>query len=83
MCKEYSIEIVVKILGNINPIGESNYDEKCYENLLNYHDLLDNLIDEIGQLVSEKNSFEGSRQKIGKKSMEILKDIKDCIDDYL
>ena len=37
---EYSIkEIIEKLLGGITPIGETNYDEKCFKNIKEWGEL--------------------------------------------
>ncbi len=37
---EYNIkEIIEKLLGNITPIGETNYDEKCFKNIKEWGEL--------------------------------------------
>ena len=37
---EYNIkEIIEKLLGSITPIGETNYDEKCFKNIKEWGEL--------------------------------------------
>ena len=37
---EYNIkEIIKKLLGSIQPIGETNYDEQCFENIKEWGEL--------------------------------------------
>lgn len=52
-------EIVMSLVGNINPIGETNTDNDRFENLKNLCELVDDLVGKIDD-VSYKNK--GSRE---------------------
>lgn len=47
-------DIVMKLVGNINPIGETNTDNDRFENLKNLCELVDDLVGKIND-VSYKN----------------------------
>lgn len=47
-------DIVMKLVGNINPIGETNTDNDRFENLKNLCELVDDLLGKIDD-VSYKN----------------------------
>jgi hypothetical protein len=47
-------DLVKKIIGEINPIGETNADEERFENLKTMTELVDMLLDDIDR-VSFKN----------------------------
>lgn len=72
--KEFSADdayyITHKLLGNIEPIGESNYDKKCLENLKQYVELIYMLMDDIQLLFPCKDSYEGSVKDIGNYASE-------------
>jgi hypothetical protein len=53
-------EIVNKLIGNINPIGESNTDDARYNNLKEMCQLASNLIEQIKAVAIEKESNEYS-----------------------
>ena len=61
-------EIVKKLIGKINPIGESNTDAERYENLINTIALVESLIMDIQDVVYyNKNAYE--RSKIAAKDL--------------
>jgi hypothetical protein len=73
------IDVVNKLIGRIQPIGESNEDAKRYNNLLAMCALTDQLITQIGLVSNLRNDGRGSMMKAGKYADEFLRDIKDSI----
>lgn len=69
-------EIVKKLNGKINPIGETNTDNERFENLKNQCDLVFKLLDEIVQ-VSENNkdAYEASRKKASEYASNFITNI--------
>ena len=58
-------EIVKKLIGRIDPIGETNTDEERYKNLMAMCELVNNLVIEIDDLsLCNKNHAEYSRQRV-------------------
>ena len=54
-------EIINKIIGPINPIGETNTDNERFENLKQMCDLVDNLVSQIDSVhYKNKDSHEFS-----------------------
>lgn len=43
-------EVIKKLIGEINPVGESNEDERRLNNLHELCDVVENLLDEIHEL---------------------------------
>lgn len=68
MEKEY--EIIKKILGEINPVGETNTDNERFENLKNTIFIAKNLIYDIEKVAQEKDYSEYSRSRAGKLAYE-------------
>lgn len=68
-------EIFNKLCGNITPVGETNEDNKRYENIQNYYELLCYIISSLEIASEYKYRQEYSMQKIGKECDEILKEI--------
>lgn len=69
-------EIVNKLIGPIEPVGETNSDERRYENLEHTLNLVDQLMRDI-RLVSQFSSrMEYSMSKAGKLATEFLEDVK-------
>jgi hypothetical protein len=59
-------EVVVKLIGPIMPIGETNTDDERLENLKEMTNLVDRLIYDIGCVIHNKNRPEYSMKKAGK-----------------
>ena len=73
------IDVVKKLTGKIQPVGDSNEDAKRFENLLQTCCLIDQLLTEIHRISILKSDCRGSMKKAGKYADEFLKDIKDSI----
>jgi len=67
--------IVHKIIGPIDPVGDSGVDEKRYENLLQTIHLLHSLIMDLRDVASHKISHEHSVKKAGEKADKFLQSI--------
>ncbi len=59
-------EVVKKLLGEINPVGESNTDAKRFENLKTTTELVDKLLFDIGHVAGCKTDQRYSMGKAGK-----------------
>ena len=59
-------EIVVKLIGPIEPIGETNADNERLENLKEMTNLVDILIYDIGSVIKNKDRPEYSMKRAGK-----------------
>ena len=67
-------DVVRKLVGEIDPIGETNTDNQRFENLKVMTDLIDKLLTDIDDLAYlEKNRHEFSRQRAGKYADKFLK----------
>ena len=59
-------EIVKKLIGYIDPVGETNIDDKRFENLKAMCELVNNLVTEIDEVsFYNKNKDEYSRKRAG------------------
>lgn len=70
-------EIVLKLIGPINPIGETNTDRVRYENLQQTIDLVDRLILNISHVSDNRNRPEYSLSNAGKKAYQFLQELKE------
>lgn len=61
MKAEYIIEVIDKLIGEIKPIGETNYDNKVIENLNTMVEVVGHYVDEICE-VAQMNSYCASIQ---------------------
>lgn len=67
-------EIFDKLCGKIMPVGETNEDNKRYENIQNYYEALSFIISALRNASEYKDRQEYSMQKIGKECYDILKE---------
>jgi hypothetical protein len=70
-------DVVKKLIGPIEPVGEANIDNIRFENLKEMCDLVEKLLSDIQYVVSFKDCSEFSRSNAGKKAEKFLKSIKD------
>ena len=70
-------DVVRKILGPIEPIGETNADNERYENLKVTIDLINTLLFDISQVAQYSTCPEFSRSRAGKRAKQFLIEIKE------
>ena len=68
-------EIVTKLIGGINPVGESNADEQRFENLKALIQLVDLLLADIGDVSEYKDCPEYSKSRAGKFALKYLQQV--------
>ena len=74
-------EVTKKLIGPIEPVGETQTDAKRYENLKDMIDLTESLIAEIGDVARfNKDRHEHSMSQAGKRAHKFFAD--QGIDDY-
>jgi len=74
-------DVVTKLIGSINPIGESNTDSKRFENLKEMTELVQELLSDISRVASYKNQYEHSVKKAGEYAYKFLKEVKEGINE--
>ena len=79
MNSEILLEIIMKLNGQVNSVGESNSDEKRFENLKTLTDLHDKITREIYEASLTADRYEASMKKIGKYAKEYLQSLEDWI----
>lgn len=70
-------EVVKKLLGPIEPIGETNTDEKRRQNLVKTIDVVSQLIRDIRDVVGYKTRDEWSMKNMGVMADYFLKELKE------
>lgn len=65
-------EILDKILGKIEPYGDTRIDEERYKNIVNYDEALDFILKRLKESAKLKNRPEYSIQKIATECEDIL-----------
>lgn len=69
--------VVKKLLGEIKPVGETNADNKRFENLVATTHLINELLFEVGEVAQFASRFEDSMSRAGKHAEKFLKDIRE------
>lgn len=67
-------DIVFKIVGEIEPVGETNTDNVRFSNLQTLHNTLDILIDEVTFVLPCEDRYEYSMRRAGKEVRYWIKD---------
>lgn len=75
LTKEEIREVVDKLIGDVEAIGESRHDEKAYDNLEIMTYVCDALIDEIRRSSETKNNPQYSMKIVGDRAYSYLKDL--------
>lgn len=70
-------DVVVKLLGKTEPIGDTNVDDQRYENLKATIELVDKLLIDLYQVAGYATCQEYSMSRSGKLAEKFLKDIKE------
>lgn len=81
MKAEQIIEVIDKLIGGIEPIGETNYDNKVKENLNTIVKVVVHYVDEICE-VARMNSYCASIQDCREIARDFVKDLEDTYLDY-
>lgn len=83
MKAETVIEVVNTLIGEVDAVGETNTDEKRFENLKVAEDVCDELIVRIRCASIDKDRVEYSMSKIGNEAFKYLKRLKEWLDEIL
>lgn len=73
-------EVVKKLIGGVEPLGETNADDRRYENLEELINLIDSLIRDLHSVSHNKSRGEYSMHRAGKRADEYLLEIRVGID---
>lgn len=66
-------EVVMKLVGPVDPVGETREDDVRYNNLLSLLGLTESLIAKIEQVGNQSDRFEYSISRAGKQAKKFLK----------
>lgn len=67
--------LIKRILGNIVVHCETNHDKEVYENIDNYKEALDEILDSLGACSMYAGDYRHSANECGTKAKEILEDV--------
>ena len=74
--------IVCKLVGAIDPIGETQTDDRRFENLKTMADLVDKLLFDITRVANNKHArIEYSMKRAGEFADKFLNETKECLDE--
>ena len=76
-------DVVMTLIGNIEPVGETTADEKAYENLLCLEETLDILHDEIRFLLPNLNRYEYSMKRQGEEAKRYFESLAETISEWM
>jgi len=71
-------QIVQKLIGKIDPIGETNEDNRRYGNLEEMCTLVNKLLFQIHQVSKEKDNHQHSIKRAGQYAYQFLKEVKEA-----
>lgn len=70
------IDVVNKLIGPIEPVGETREDERRYNNLVTITDLVWDLLQEIHETSKFVSRYEYSMKHAGNKAAMFLREVK-------
>ena len=76
-------DVVMTLVGNIEPVGETTADGKAYENLLCLEETLDILHDEIQFLLPNLNRCEYSMKRQGEEAKKYFESLAETISGWM
>ena len=68
-------DVVIKLIGPINPVGESRNDDERFENLKNMTSLVDSLLMDIKRIAEKRDSQKYSVKRAGAFAHNFLAEI--------
>jgi hypothetical protein len=71
-------EVVMKLVGPVQPVGESGTDAVRLKNMQALTDLVDMLLGEISKAEPDADRHEASMRLIGQHARDFLQDVKDA-----
>lgn len=73
--------ILITLIGEVEPIGETNTDNDRYQNLIQLEGVIEHLLDEVEKVSKCSDRPEYSMSKAGKQTVIWLSEIQSWIDD--
>ena len=68
-------EVAHRLIGNIEPVGESNYDKKVLENLKETEELIDYFVDMIIDVHKYVDRPEASMSAVGREAYRYMEEL--------
>ena len=80
---ETIVRIIDSLNGNVIPVGETNTDNKRFDNLKALEEIIDCLLDDIQMLIPNRNSYEYSVKRAGNEAVEYLQEVRSRINFWM
>lgn len=77
------VEIIEKLIGDVEAVGETNHDEDAFINLGLMKGVCDALLTDIYESSKTKNRHEYSMEKVGRSAYMYLNDLRDWLDEIM
>ncbi len=75
-------ETVMKLVGEVRPVGETNEDNRRFENLKVLTELIDRLVFTVSGVAVNFNRVEFSIKRAGKHAKEFLRETSLALEDF-
>jgi hypothetical protein len=76
-------QVTKKLIGSIEPIGETNTDNRRYENLDIHIYTVEKLLYDLTELSFERNRHEHSIKKAGERAYKYIKSLAEELKEYI
>jgi len=83
MNEDQIIEIIDRLIGNIEPYGSCHIDNEREKNLSVYIEVAYRMVERLCDISENKDSYMGSVKSMGTLAYENLEYIKDLINNYI
>lgn len=84
---KFDTETIIKIIdalnGSVRPVGETNTDNKRFDNLKALEEIIDCLLDDIQMLIPNRNIYEYSVNRAGNEAVEYLQEVRSRINFWM
>lgn len=74
-------EVVCKLIGEIEPVGESHIDQKRFNNIRTMCDIIHKLTYDVSFVAVKRNAQEHSVSKAGTQAYNFLMNLKDDLEE--
>lgn len=81
------VETIIKIIdalnGSVKPVGETNEDNKRFDNLKTLEEIIDCLLDDVQMLIPNRNRCEYSMNRVSDEAVGYLREVRSRIDFWM
>lgn len=70
-------DVIRKLIGNINPAGDSSRDGERFDNLKAMCELVEDLLSDINFVAGESNAYQSSIRTMGEYAKKFIENLKE------